>query len=541
MPAGFNIFTMKKLFILLLLVCYFLPSSSQPIVLEWQACFGTNYREDAMDVCATGDGYIVIGTYQTSDAYDALLIRTDLFGNLVWQKTIGGSMADVPYRIFPAGNDCYYISASSASSDGDITLNPYPNSKSNKWILKINGMGDIIWDKIYGGSGFENGWTACFTHEGGMVSIDYTESDDGDISNYFGSWDTWLLRTDSLGNKVWDFTIGTEFLDFPNAIIQTSDRGFLVASGSMPTTGGNITCTPFNYENSDIVLFKIDSLANIEWQRCIGGSEDESIKDIIEVEDGYILLCHVYSGDGNMSGSGYHYGTSSQGHPTSDVWVAKTDFEGNILWHKCYGGTHYDTPNSIFPTTDGGYIVIGETFSNDGDVSGKHQPHGYYSDIWVFKINASGDLLWQKCFGGLGDDKLWNGVIDNGDGSYVITSTMHVAENGGDITCVTNYGSIDIWLIQLRDTTFVSTNHIPFDAGMVKVYPNPAHDYVVFELKKPLPSGTITITDLMGRTVATMPVSREKTVWVTDGVVPGVYLYKIVSSGHYKHGKILID
>ncbi len=535
---------MKKLFILLLLLCYFFPSSSQPIVLEWQACFGTIKKEVAMDLCKTDEGYIIAGYKESnSDGVDVLLIRTDLYGNLIWEKYLGGSSSDTPLRILPAGNDSYCISAISGSVDGDVSFNPYPDGLSNYWILKINGLGDIIWDKMYGGNCSERGWTACPTHDSGMVSLGYTCSDDGDISNYYGLWDTWLLRTDSLGNKVWDFTIGTQGLDFPNAIIQTSDMGFLVASGSMPTSGGNITCIPFDLETSDIVLFKIDSLANIEWQRCIGGSSEESLADIIEVEDGYILASMVSADDGDMTGSGYHYGTTQQGHPTSDIWLAKIDFEGNILWHKCFGGTHFEWPNSIFPTSDGGYIVIGETYSNNGDVSGKHNVHGTGSDIWVFKINSTGDLLWQKCFGGLGSEELtYSGVIDNGDGSYVITASLFGNGNSGDLTCMTNPdGNRDIWLIQLRDTTFVSSNHIPLLEYSVKTYPNPAHDYVVFEFKKPLSSGNITINDITGRLVANVALTGGKTVWETKGVKPGVYLYQLTGSGYFTNGKILIN
>ncbi|KAF0204325.1 MAG: hypothetical protein FD170_230 [Bacteroidetes bacterium] len=533
---------MKRLLLMMLIIFHNYYLFSQSVVLEWQACFGTTVKEVAYDVCSTGDGYIIVAERESNTlGSDIILIRTDLYGNLVWQKFIGGTSSDVPYRIFPAGNDCYYISAISASEDGDISNNPYPDGYVNFWLFMINGSGDIIWDKMYGGTCFDQGWTACHTHDGDIVSLGYTCSDDGDISNYFGSWDTWLLRTDSLGNKVWDFTIGTEFLDFPNSITQTSDRGFLVASGSMPTTGGNITCTPFNYENSDIVLFKIDSSANIEWQKCIGGSDSEVLADILEIEDGYMLAAKVSADDGDMAGSGYHYGTLPQGHPSSDVWLAKMDFEGNIIWHKCYGGTHNEWPNSIFPTPDGGYIVIGETYSNDGDVSGKHNAHGTGSDIWVFKINASGVLLWQKCFGGLGSEKLWNGVIDNGDGSYVITATLFGNANSGDVSCMTTpIGGYDIWLIQLRDTTVVSSNHIPFDAGMIKVYPNPANDYVVFEFKKPLPSGTISISDITGRQIVSLPIIGEKTVWQPAGVPSGVYLYRIEGATAVASGKLVI-
>jgi hypothetical protein len=217
------------------------------------------------------------------------------------------------------------------------------------------------------------------------------------------------------------------------------------------------------------------------------------------------------------------------------------DFEGNILWHKCYGGTHNDWSNRILPTPDGGYIVIGETFSNDGDVSGKHNAHGSRSDIWVFKINASGDLLWQKCFGGLGDESLWNGVIDNGDGSYVIASTL-TGINSGDMTCVTTPSpNYDIWLIQLRDTTVVSANHLPKPEYAVEVYPNPAGDFVIFELQNANIQATINITDLTGRPFASFPLTGEKTVWDTSGVKPGFYLFRIGNGIAWETGKLLIS
>lgn len=207
----------------------------------------------------------------------------------------------------------------------------------------------------------------------------------------------------------------------------------------------------------------------------------------------------------------------------------------NIVWQQCLGDettTHYHT---VAKTSDGFFLALGLNIDN-----GTTNYHGS-SDLWLIRTDSLHNILWQKCFGGLGYERLdWSGVIDNGDGSYVITSTMDVAENAGDITCVSNYGSMDIWLIQLRDTTVVSANHIPYDAGMVKVYPNPANDYVVFELKKPLPSGTITITDLMGRTVDSMQITGEKTVWQPAGIPSGVYLYRIKGATSVASGKLLI-
>ncbi|HOI87407.1 MAG TPA: T9SS type A sorting domain-containing protein [Lentimicrobium sp.] len=207
----------------------------------------------------------------------------------------------------------------------------------------------------------------------------------------------------------------------------------------------------------------------------------------------------------------------------------------NIVWQQCLGDettTHYHT---VAKTSDGFFLALGLNIDN-----GTTNYHGS-SDIWLIRTDSLHIILWQKCFGGLGSEKLWNGVIDNGDGSYVITATLFGNANSGDVSCMTTpIGGYDIWLIQLRDTTVVSTNHIPYDAGMVSVYPNPANDYVVFELKKPLPVGNITISDITGRLVTTMALTGEKTVWQTGEIPTGVYLYRIKGATSVASGKLLI-
>lgn len=535
---------MKKLLFLILLAAHCLAAHTQPIALEWQACFGTTLKETAFDVCSTGDGYIIAAEKYGNDMGMAMmLIRTGPEGQPIWERLYGGSGDDRPYRMFPAGNDCYYVYAISASSDGDLSNSPYPGGYSNFWIMKINGIGDIIWDTVYGGTCYDEGWDACLTHDGGMASLGYTCSDDGDITNYYGMADTWLLRTDSLGNKLWDFSIGTAGLDFPSAVIQTSDRGFLVASGSMPTTGGNINCQPYNLDYSDIVLFKIDSMANVQWQQCIGGSGNEAIQDMIEVEDGYMLACIVQAADGDMTGSGYHYGWNSNGDPYTDVWLAKLDFEGNIVWQKCYGGTAPDVPNSIFPIGDGGYIIIAETESNNGDVSGKHNPHGVGSDIWVFKINASGDLLWQKCIGGLGYERLdWSGVLDMGDGSYVISATLTHNGNSGDIDCMTYTGNNDIWLIQIRDTTVVSTVEQPSKAQSLLLYPNPATTQSWLQLPEntALAQAQIELYSSSGRLLhKAKPSSHFHKIDVAH-LPKGLYLVRVWNGKNWQSSKLVV-
>ncbi len=531
---------------LLLLV---VTASAQPFVIEWQNCLGAPNSEDRpYDICATADGYLITGANSATGYMDnVLLIKTDFEGNAVWQKSIGGTSGEIGFRIFSSMDGNYFINAISSSSDGDISNDPYPGT-ADFWFVKINGDGDIIWEKIYGGTCREDGWDGVPTSDGGIVQLGYTCSYDGDISNYIGTWDTWMLKIDNEGNKVLDFTVGTVDFDFPSGIIETSDHGFLLASQSTPTTGGNIDCIPFN-ENAEIVLLKLDSVANIEWQQCYGGSDDEGLKDILELEDGYLLAAYAYSNDGDVTGSGYHLGYDNYGNQTSDIWLVKIDFTGNIIWSKCYGGSKRDVPSRIFPGYGGGFVVFGMAESFDGDVVGNNSSGPGYSDIWVIKVNETGDLIWQQCFGRNGDERLESGVVDNGDGSYVIASEIR-GYNSGQVTCQTNFYDSEIWFLKIRDTTVVNTTNYQIPAFDLKVYPNPAKEYVVFEIDSfkgipqaafhPITSLSIIITDIYGRKVATLPLIAEKTVWEISTVASGLYFYHLNNGEFLGSGKFFI-
>lgn len=510
---------------------------SQPLILEWQNCFGGPGDEKAFDIASTGDGYMILAYHSVENqGRNILLLRTDTSGNIVWEKSLGGTKTDEPCRIFSAGNGNYLITSVSTSSDGDITFDPYPTAM-NYWILKVNGSGNLLWGKIYGGTCIDQGNCATTTSDGGVIAYGYTCSPDGDITNHFGSFDAWMVKVDSLGGKVWDFTIGHNNGDFSNAIIETSDRGVLAALQSYRATGGNIECDYFDMY-TDIVLFKLDSVANIEWQQCYGGSWIEYVYDIIETTDGYILAGSAESDDGDLAGSGYHLGYDNNGNQTSDIWLIKIDFTGNILWSKCYGGTRNEYANRVFRTGDGGFIVFGETGSFDGDVTGNHSVGPPYTDIWVIKINSTGDLLWQQCFGGNGSERLWAGVVDNGDGSYVIASTIY-DYNSGQVECPTTNGSDQVWLIKITDTTTVGINERAIPKSLLKAYPNPAKEYVVFESHETI-SGLIAITDIYGRPVVEIPVKSCKTVWDIRTVKPGVYLYHLINGTHLASGKLMI-
>ena len=181
----------------------------------------------------------------------------------------------------------------------------------------------------------------------------------------------------------WQKCLGGTADDFANSIQQTSDGGFIVA-GETRSNDGDVSG---NHGKSDAWVVKLNSLGDILWKKCLGGTGNDYARSIQQISDGgFILTGYTNSNNGDVSGNNGYY----------DAWVVKLNSSGDILWQKCLGGTYDDYARSIQQTSDTGFILAGYTFSNDGDVSGNHG----FSDAWVVKLNSSGDIIWQKCFGG---------------------------------------------------------------------------------------------------------------------------------------------
>lgn len=443
----------------------------QYMQINWQNCLKMADSDHTRDITIAGDGYMITG-YTDITSQMAMLFRTDNEGSLIWEKSYGGSEGDGAYAVFPTLDGNYYIVGGAVSTDGDITFNPYPNSVSY-WILKIDSDGNKLWDKVYGGNGKDEVFDAIPTSDGGLAVIGYTTSSDGDVSAYYGGWDSWLLKLDSAGNKMWDFTYGTSLIELGEAVIETSDGGFLAGGTGRLNVGGNIDCNPFSWY-AMALLFKLDANGNLEWQQCYGGSWDDGIQTLLEVSNGYILGGFTDSDDGDMTGCGYHLGyfPGISGTRTSDIWLAKADFFGNLIWQTCLGGTKMDFVKRIFETADGSLLLFGHTSSHDGDVVGNHSYNDLaYRDIWVVKVNSEGELLWQQCIGSTWRNDIAD-VVRTGDNTYVVASRTTSAADG-DLTCTFSPFTFT-WVFEVEDIT-TGMNEIPGEVEVLKVYPNPAN------------------------------------------------------------------
>ena len=343
-----------------------------------------------------------------------------------WQKCLGGTSWDYAKSIQQTSGGGFIVAGETWSNDGDVSGN---HGIVDSWIVKLNSSGDIIWQKCFGGTDDDVAFSIQQTSDGGFIVAGGTFSNDGDVSGNHGIVDSWIVKLNSSGDIIWQKCFGGTDDDVAFSIQQTSDGGFIVAGGTFSNDGD----VSGNHGIVDSWIVKLNSSGDIIWQKCFGGTDDDVAFSIQQTSDGgFIVAGYTSSNDGDVSGN----------HGSWDSWVVKLNSSGDIEWQKCLGGTDNDEAKSIQQTSDGGYIVAGETWSNDGDVSGNHGN----SDYWVVKLNSSGDIEWQKCLGGTVKD-IAKTIQQTSDGGFIVAG--YTNSNDGDVSGI--HGDYyDFWVVKLN-------------------------------------------------------------------------------------------
>lgn len=237
----------------------------------------------------------------------------------------------------------------------------------------------------------------------------------------------------------WQKCLGGARSEDANASVKTTDGGFLVTAtdrsnggiGSCPNLGNQISLVKFSYTGT------------VQWTKCLGGFGVEEKSDIKNTPDGGFIVAAYSSSNDTIVGTN---------HGASDAYIAKLDKNGNIEWQKLYGGSSSDAATNIEVTRDGGYIFIGQTYSNNGDVSGNHGN----ADIWVVKLNSTGVIEWQKCYGGSGFDFInrtsnsGGGIRETTDGYVFVGQTQSPDGQVTGFHYDPSFIRDDIWAVKLN-------------------------------------------------------------------------------------------
>ncbi len=485
----------KKVILFLISFLILIHSYSQIPEIVWQQCYGDSGNNWHVQAQAINDGYVFAINVTSGEnvtnyhgGTDIWVVRTDSLYNIIWEKCYGGSKADFPKKIVRINDTEFFVFGLTWSTDGDVQSGNH--GYSDMWVLKLNIHGDIIWEKTYGCIGIDDARDMILTPDGGFVMIDRIGIGGGDVTNFYGIGDCWMAKCDSLGNIEWEITLGNNGLD--NCIsMMINSAGNIMMIGAAQWHGGLVECYP-DGEWADVWIVELDMQGNILAQYCYGGSHYDLGYNIIELDDGYAFVASTYSNDGDVSG--LHGPPGGPPGGWNDIWVVRLNTQMEIVWQKCIGGYDSDNPLYITQTEDGGFVVIGTTRSNNGDVSGNPSWPGTYAAIWVVKLDAQGNIEWQKVYGGWGLDYLENPhtVLKKSDYNYVLAATTNFSPSF-DVQCGTFSANYNAWIfeIALPDTTSVISP--PASATELTVYPNPATTELWLQLPENIPPSQVKI------------------------------------------------
>lgn len=348
-----------------------------------------------------------------------------------WQRCLGGTGIDQGGEIAETTDGNYVVIGSTTSTNGDVVGN---DGGYDMWVIKLDPDGEIIWQKTYGGSGLEGGYSILGTTDGGCIALGRTESNDGDVSGYHGvgvsGGDIWIVKLDASGTIEWQRALGGSAFDFATGLTLTADGGYVIA-GNTTSTDGDVTA---NQGGGDAWIIKLTVAGEIEWQGTYGGSGNDGYTSIIQTMDGgYLTIGYTESNNGDVIGN----------HGMGDMWVVLFDEGGDLVWQRALGGAVNDGGSEAIETAEGEIMIAGYTASSNGDVSGFH---GGAWDAWMVRLDANGELLWQDCFGGSSNDRAV-GVVETADGGCEVLCTS--SSTNGDVGSIN--GGNDHWLIRLDD------------------------------------------------------------------------------------------
>lgn len=493
---------MKSFILLNIIICFnlfVLPprALAQLLNVGTQLTFGgSNYDVPYKTINTSDGGFISIGrsdsnisgdkTENNRGVSDFWVIKFDNSLNVQWQKSIGGSLGETGYSIAETTNGNFLVCGGSVSGiSGDKTTAGY--GLDDYWLVKLSSTGVILWDKTYGGTGIDVAIEIELDSNGNIFLGGVSGSNANSVKseNSRGSNDYWIIKLDSLGNKLWDKTIGgsgvENFMDF----VLHANGNIILYGISFSNISGEKSQNSFN-NSSDLWIVKIDNSGNVLWDKTYGGDDIEAVGYGICYNDGYYYaICPSFSGISGVKTE------ASRGQ--TDIWVVKLDTNGNFIWDKTIGGGGFDNAIGIMINSTNQLII---SSSSDSNISGeKTEDSKGLQDGWIIAIDTAGTLLWQKTIGGSQSDILVK-CNEISSGNYLLTAYSN-SNISGDKTDNCR-GMEDYWFVELE--TNLSTTELNNFTNF-SIFPNPADNFINLQISTFDSNQLIEIYNFIGKKI----------------------------------------
>jgi len=371
------------------LICIALAAVAVPTQGQnWIRTYGAGADEYGSVFPLSDGGLLIAGNTDSAGAgdRDVWLARLDPLGNILWQKTYGGPGWETGGRVLELPGGSFLVLAGTQS---------WGAGERDAWLIEVNADGDLIWQQAYGTPDDELPNDIIPAGDGGYFIVGSTTAE--------RIIDIWVLKLDALRNVEWSFAYGTVYIEYPIRARLTSDGGLVMA-------GPTFFLNEHNEEDWDMVILLIDSGGGCDWLKRLGGPGEDLGFGALPTQEGYLAV-----------GS-----TTSVGDGTQAAWLVKLSRSGTLDWQTAFGSGAM--AYSLDGASGGGYLMSGQVV----------RPGGADIDAFLLGVDADGHLDWQRRYGGDFDDVLW-GVQETPDGRIVASGTT------------TSYGAgrTDLWVFRL--------------------------------------------------------------------------------------------
>ena len=456
---------MNKQLLLFFFLFSILPGSAQnPLVKQWDARFGGNWRDELYAFTQTNDGGYILGGWSYSGVggdrtqpnwdtantnADYWVVKIDSLGNKQWDRRFGGVLGDYLSAVHQLPDGNYILGGMSISAIGGDKTETCRGGQ-DFWLVKTDSLGNKIWDRRFGGSNNDYFFDLKPTKDGGFIAGGWSTSNAGGDKSEpgRGNEDYWIVKVNAQGIKEWDKRFGGTDIDELHSLQQTADGGYIL--GGFSGSGSNGDKTQSNWDtvggslgfSKDYWIVKTDSLGIKQWDKRYGGTSNDYLYSLQQTTDGgYILGGYSFSDStGNRT-------QATQG--SADYWMVKTDALGNQLWDKRFGGNvAEDLFGTISQTTDHGYLLAGTSYSGmSGD---KTEANISAEQIWLVKTDSLGHKQWDKTIFTAEHDEV-GFAMQTKDGCYA-AANFTLGGIGGYKT-QSSQGDYDYWIVKFCDTS----------------------------------------------------------------------------------------
>jgi|GEM_PF-987843 len=376
---------------------------------EWSRCYGGSRNDEGGAIVEAPDnGYLIVGATASMDGDaegwhkgvdgfnqmrpDAWAVRIDARGEVLWQRSLGGTGIDVFHGACRAHGGGYVLVGCTTSHDGDVQdQHTKEDGQGDAWAVKLSETGVMEWQSTLGGTNHEQFTTVAATPDGGYIAAGETGSNDGDVSGLHRdgtgiSQDLWVVKLDGSGKLRWQRCLGGTGFDSPaflQHILVTKNGNYVMLcrtnskDGDVEPPGPEMLQTP-DVGRGDTWIVRLNSDGSIQHQRRLGHQETDDMSGLVLLSNGDVIATGSTATQSPLIANGISH---------VDGWMVRLDSTLNVRWEARLGGSEIDELNDLIVLDDSTLVVAGSTRSNDGDVQGLHLKDGKPSwDLWLTTV-----------------------------------------------------------------------------------------------------------------------------------------------------------